>query len=131
MNGRMHSAWVLWCMLMMSMIAMAQGVPTWQRTTHDFGTFRDSLKTVTTAIKVENTGDSALMITRVQSNWGCTVAEYTRGVMQPGDTGSVTINYSAGNIAPPVHVFRMIEIFLKGYPTKFGWYPCLFRWQIV
>ncbi|MDO4512099.1 MAG: DUF1573 domain-containing protein [Bacteroidales bacterium] len=97
-------------------MAMAQGVPSWMETTHDFGTFRDSLKTVTTEMKVVNTGDSALMITRVQTNCGCTVAEYTRDAIQPGDTGCVTVTYSARNIPGPFE--KKVYVYTTGKPRK-------------
>ena len=95
---------------------MAQGVPSWERTTHDFGKVRDDQKTLTTQIKVVNTGDSALAITRVQSNCGCTVADYTHALMQPGDTGCVTIRYSTRNI--PGAFEKKVWVYTNGNPRK-------------
>ena len=102
--------------LVMALSAMGQGVPTWERTTHDFGKVRDEEKTLTTHIKVVNTGDSALMITRVQSNCGCTVADYTHELMQPGDTGMVTIRYSTRNI--PGAFEKKVWVYTNGNPRK-------------
>ena len=68
---------MLLALCLVSLAAVAQSVPSWLETTHDFGKFRDSLKSVSTTMRVVNRGDSALVITRVQSNCGCTVAEYT------------------------------------------------------
>ena len=102
--------------LVLALTAMAQGVPTWERTSHDFGKVRDSVKTLTTRIKVVNTGDSALVISRVQSNCGCTVADYTREVLQPGDTGRVTIHYSTRKI--PGAFEKKVYVFTNGKPRK-------------
>ena len=114
MTLKRHIASALMCVV--TVLAMAQGVPTWLETTHDFGTFRDELQTVTTVMKVVNTGDSALVITRVQSNCGCTVAEYTTDVMQPGDTGCVTVTYSARNIPGPFE--KKVFVYTNGKPRK-------------
>ena len=97
-------------------MAMAQSVPSWSETTHDFGKFRDTQKTVSTKMTVRNTGDSALVITRVQTNCGCTVAEYTRRAIEPGDTGSVTITYSTRDIPGPFQ--KKVYVYTNGKPRK-------------
>lgn len=94
----------------------AQGVPKWSETTHDFGKFRDTLATVSTRMTLTNTGDSALVITRVQTNCGCTVAEYTHRAIAPGDTGSVTITYSTRDIPGPFE--KKAYVYTNGKPRK-------------
>lgn len=96
--------------------AAAQGVGTWIETTHDFGTFKEEVKTVTCTMKMVNTGDSAMVITRVQSTCGCTVAEFTHEVIQPGDTGCVDITYSARNI--PGQFEKKVFVYTSGRPRR-------------
>ena len=99
-----------------ALLCSAQGVPYWLETTHDFGTFRDDLKEVTCVMKVVNKGDAPLIISRVQVTCGCTVAEYTPDVMQPGDTGSVTITYSTRDI--PGKFVKNVYVYTNGKPKK-------------
>lgn len=103
-------------MALAACVAMAQSVPSWLEHTHDFGKLRDTLKTVTTAMRVVNTGDSALVITRVQTNCGCTVAEYTDHAIMPGDTGSVTVTYSTRDIPGPFE--KKVFVYTNGKPRK-------------
>ena len=80
--------------LLLSPAVMAQGVATWLETSHDFGTFREQDGKVTCEMRLVNTGDSALVITRVRSSCGCTATDYTRAPLQPGDTGRVRLTYN-------------------------------------
>ena len=107
---------MLWALCLVSLAAVAQSVPSWLETTHDFGKFRDSLKSVSTTMRVVNRGDSALVITRVQSNCGCTVAEYTRQAIEPGDTGSVQVTYSTRDIPGPFE--KKVYVYTNGKPRK-------------
>ncbi len=102
--------------LLATTMAGAQGIATWIETVHDFGTFPEEKNTVTCTMRVVNTGDSALAITRVQPNCGCTVAQYSHQVMQPGDTGSVTLTYNARHI--PGQFEKKVLVYTTGHPRK-------------
>ncbi len=62
-------------------------------TSHYFGTFvRDKgMKTYT--FELENTGNDPLVISRVKSTCGCTVAEWTKAPIPPGEKGKVKVQF--------------------------------------
>lgn len=99
-----------------ALAAGAQGQPSWIESVHDFGTFKEEAGTVTCTMQVVNVGDSALVITRVKPTCGCTVAEYSRETMQPGDTGTVTIAYNPRHI--PGLFEKTVFVYTNGRPRK-------------
>lgn len=48
----------------------------------------------------KNTGDKAVVITKVQASCGCTATEYTKTQIQPGETAKVTATYNAAAKGP-------------------------------
>ncbi|MFT6166439.1 MAG: hypothetical protein ACJAV5_000067 [Vicingaceae bacterium] len=65
---------------------------------HDFGTIEQN----TTNPKVftfTNTGDEPLIISDAKGSCGCTVPEYPRQPIAPGETGNIKVVYSPGNQA--------------------------------
>lgn len=75
-----------------------QGPPTnvsWEAMAHDFG----KIKQETTNEKVfsfTNTGDNPLIIQSAQGSCGCTVPEYPREPIAPGESGEIRVEYKPG-----------------------------------
>lgn len=103
-------------MLLMAVTAMAQPVITWLEQEHDFGSFSDSLKTVTCQMRFINTGDVPLVITQVKSSCGCTAAQYPHESVAPGDTAAVTLSYSSRKI--PGEFEKDVLVYTNGTPRK-------------
>lgn len=61
-----------------------------EEATHDFGTVYEGDE-VQHAYTVKNTGESDLLLTKVKTSCGCTVAEYTETPIPPGGEGVVDI----------------------------------------
>ena len=60
---------------------------------HDYGQIeQDSDGTYTFLFK--NLGDEAIVINRVRSTCGCTVPEWPREPVEPGDSGRITVKYN-------------------------------------
>lgn len=72
----------------------AQPVAQWTDTVHDYGTFHEHDGQQLCEFTVTNTGDSPLVIVRVQPTCGCTVAEFTTTPIEPGKSGLVEVTYS-------------------------------------
>ena len=72
----------------------AQPIAQWNETSHNFGSFHESKGDQSCRFVVTNTGDSALVIVRVQTSCGCTVAKYTTTAILPGEKGAVDVTYS-------------------------------------
>lgn len=69
----------------------------WSTTAVDFGQIELN-KPVTTDFVFQNTGNQPLIIVSAQGSCGCTVAEYTKGEILPGEFGEVTATYNAAKI---------------------------------
>lgn len=75
-----------------SLIASAQVA--WEETVHDFGAFDEDDGKVSTDFRFVNTSGSPLRIDHVRSSCGCTVPEYSKATVSPGDTATVTVVYN-------------------------------------
>lgn len=107
--------------------ADAQPVATWLETEHDFGVFREELKEVKCTMRVVNTGDEPLLITRVQPSCGCTTGDYPQQPIAPGDTAGIVITFNAvnrvGNFDKDIFVYTNAKprrIVLKIYGRIIG-----------
>lgn len=61
---------------------------------HDFGAFNEDDGKVRTEFRFVNESDGPVSILKVRSSCGCTVPEYSRKPIQPGDTATVTAVYN-------------------------------------
>lgn len=74
-------------------------------TTFDFGTIKSGAE-VTHEYKFTNTGNADLVISQAQGSCGCTVPEYPKAPVHPGDYGVIKVTYrsegQAGQIAKTI-----------------------------
>ena len=61
---------------------------------HDFGTIQEGV-TVKTNFTFTNTSDIDLIITQVYGSCGCTVPEYPREPVKPGEKKNITISFNS------------------------------------
>jgi urease beta subunit len=70
---------------------------TFNKTIHDFGELK--LKVPATAeFEFENSSEFPIIILSAKGSCGCTVADYTKGEIQPGEKGSVSATYNAAKL---------------------------------
>lgn len=62
-------------------------------TLHDFGTCAEDKAVQQYLFIFKNTGDVPAAVVDVALSCHCLSADYTRGIVQPGDTGHVTLTY--------------------------------------
>lgn len=67
---------------------------TFETDTHDFGVIQQGEK-VTYAFKFKNTGKAPLVISSANASCGCTVPEYTKTPVQPGEEGFITVTFDS------------------------------------
>jgi hypothetical protein len=92
-----------------------EAVMSFEKNTHDFGQIVSGEK-VSFAFRFTNTGDAPLLITNTRSGCGCTVGEYSREPVAPGQTGRVTVMFnSAGRRG---FQSESIRIFTNGEPSE-------------
>lgn len=63
-------------------------------TIYDYGVFYQTTTPMPCRLRFTNTGDSALVITRVQPTCGCTTTDFPTRPIAPGDTASITLTYT-------------------------------------
>ena len=93
-----------------SLIAIAAGEAEikFEKTSHDFGTFPETEK-VTCTFKFTNTGDNLLVIHQAIASCGCTVPQYSKEPIKPGESGEIVVTYNgAGKF--PGHFKKSITI---------------------
>lgn len=68
----------------------------WDKTSHEFGKIAKD-KPVTAVFKFTNSGTAPLIITKAEASCGCTVPEYPKEPIAPGQTGIIKATYNAAN----------------------------------
>ncbi len=67
---------------------------TFEKTTHNFGTFSEDDATVTCSFEFTNTGTAPLVIHQAIASCGCTVPTYTKYPIKPGEKGQIDVTYN-------------------------------------
>ena len=95
------------------MVASAQAEIKFDKLTNDFGTFPESSPVVTCTFTFTNVGDKPLVINQAVASCGCTVPEYTKDPIQPGEKGSIKVTYN-GTGKFPGHFKKSITVRTNG-----------------
>ena len=84
-----------------------------EKLTHDFGTFPDSSPKVTCVFNFTNVGTLPLVINQAIASCGCTVPEYPKTPIKPGEKGQIKMTYNgAGKF--PGHFKKSITVRTNG-----------------
>lgn len=86
-------------------IALAQGEKKgpeikFDQTSHNFGKFPESSPRVSCIFTYTNTGDQPLVVHQAVASCGCTVPEYTKAPVQPGQKGQIKVTYNGAGKFP-------------------------------
>ena len=84
-----------------------------ENTTHDFGTFSEDAPKVTCTFKFTNTGDGMLVIHQAIASCGCTVPQYSKEPIKPGESGEIIVTYN-GEGKFPGHFKKSITVRTNG-----------------
>ena len=76
--------------------ANAQAEIKFDKLTHNFGKFPESSPKVTCVFTFTNVGDQPLVINQAVASCGCTVPEYTKAPIKPGESGLSWFDGSLG-----------------------------------
>ena len=80
-----------------------------EKTSHNFGTFPESSPKVTCTFKFTNIGDKLLVIHQAMASCGCTVPQFPKEPIKPGESGEIIVTYNgAGKF--PGHFKKSITI---------------------
>ena len=96
-------------------VAMAQKPAEikFDKLTHDFGTFSEKAPVVSCTFSFTNVGESPLVINQAVASCGCTVPEYTKTPIQPGEKGEIKVTYN-GTGKFPGHFKKSITVRTNG-----------------
>ncbi len=84
-----------------------------EKTVHDFGKFSESQGSQTCVFNYTNVGDAPLIINQAVASCGCTVPEYTKEPVMPGQKGQIKVTYNgAGKF--PGHFKKSITVRTNG-----------------
>lgn len=107
--------------------AVTQGYPriAFDKVRHDFGEIEQG-QVVRYDFAFTNTGDGNLIITNVKASCGCTVAEYPKEPIAPGEGGIIPVEYNSrgrsNKFDKTVTVFantspNTTELYIQGFVT--------------
>ena len=103
---------MLVCGMTMSMAQKPAQIK-FEKTTHNFGSFSESNPKVTCTFTYTNVGEQPLVVNQTIASCGCTVPEYTKTPVQPGEKGEIKVTYNgAGKF--PGHFKKSITIRTNG-----------------
>ena len=81
--------------------------------THNFGTFSEKNPVVSCVFTYTNVGEENLVINQAIASCGCTVPEYTKTPIKPGEQGQIKVTYNgAGKF--PGHFKKWITVRTNG-----------------
>jgi len=103
---------MLVCGMTMSMAQKPAQIK-FEKTTHNFGSFSESNPKVTCTFTYTNVGEQPLVVNQAIASCGCTVPEYTKTPVQPGEKGEIKVTYNgAGKF--PGHFKKSITVRTNG-----------------
>jgi len=81
--------------------------------THNFGKFSEKMPIVSCVFKFTNVGEQPLVINQAIASCGCTVPEYTKTPIKPGEGGEIRVTYN-GTGKFPGHFKKSISVRTNG-----------------
>ena len=99
----------LWSLFAILAFAAGEADIKFEKTSHNFGTFPESTPKVTCSFKFTNTGDNLLVIHQAIASCGCTVPQYPKEPIKPGESGEIIVTYD-GTGKFPGHFRKSITI---------------------
>lgn len=92
-----------------------------EKTTYDFGTFSESTPVQKCTFTFTNVGDAPLIIHQAIASCGCTIPQYTKKPVAPGEKGTLSVTYN-GKGRFPGHFKKSITLRTNGKPEMLRLY---------
>lgn len=103
---------MLFCGMTFAM-AQKQAEIKFEKLTHDFGKFSEKSPVVSCTFSFQNVGEQNLVINQAIASCGCTVPEYTKTPIKPGENGVIKVTYN-GSGKFPGHFKKSITVRTNG-----------------
>lgn len=98
------------CVLTLSTTAYGQLV--FEKASHDFGKIRETDGPVSCTFRGRNDGSKPVVLLDVVTTCGCTVPQFSRKPLLPGEQTEITVTYDPAN--RPGHFRRELEVYSSG-----------------
>ena len=85
-------------------------------TVHNFGSFSENQPIQTCSFKFTNVGTAPLVINQAVGSCGCTVPQYTKTPIRPGEKGEIKVTYKGKGLYPG-HFKKTITVRTNGEPS--------------
>lgn len=99
MKKLLSIATALIAFISLSAMIVAVGEFKFEKETHDFGSIPFN-KPASYEFSFSNTGDAPIIITEVAPSCGCSVADFSKTPVKPGDSGKIKVTYNAATKGP-------------------------------
>lgn len=109
MKKYLFTAFLMLCSLVSFAQQANEAEIKFDKTSHDFGIFTESNSKVTCTFTFTNTGNKFLVIHQAIASCGCTVPEYPKEPIKPGESGKIVVTYN-GEGRFPGHFRKSITI---------------------
>ncbi len=96
-------------------MAFAQAQIKFDQLSHDFGSFSETSAVQRCTFTFTNVGNQPLVINQAVASCGCTVPDYTKTPIKPGQKGTIVITYN-GKGKFPGHFKKTITVRSNGTP---------------
>jgi hypothetical protein len=100
------------------------------KVTHNFGSFSEKEPVVSCTFTFTNVGEQPLVVNQAVASCGCTVPEYTKTPIQPGEKGEIKVTYNgtgkfAGHFKKSITVrtngiVEMTRLYIEGDMVEAG-----------
>jgi len=90
---------VIWALLVAAAVSAQTKSPqiSWDKTTHNFGVFKEEDGMQTAIFEFTNVGEEPLILNNVKASCGCTATDYTKEPVAKGKKGFVKASYNPQN----------------------------------
>ena len=78
-------------------VAQEKAKIVFEKTVHDYGSFKEAAGVQTTTFKFTNKGAVPLVLSNVRASCGCTTPKWTREPVPPNSTGEIQVSYNPKN----------------------------------
>jgi hypothetical protein len=109
MKKYLFTAFLMLCSLVSFAQQANEAEIKFDKTSHDFGIFTESNSKVSCTFTFTNTGNKLLVIHQAIASCGCTVPEYPKEPIKPGESGKIVVTYN-GEGRFPGHFRKSITI---------------------
>lgn len=115
MNNKVQKLVALFCLTLISRLALGQAAITWEKTVHNFQDIKEGTLSEV-EFKFTNTSKEPLLITNVVASCGCTTPEWPKEPVMPGKSSKIKAVYNS--TGRPGSFMKVISVHSNAKPQQ-------------